>query len=73
MGRPAGPFLRPGAAMGDMAGVYEYPNCRDVATSVVVIERDRSSVLVRVCGVPAGQAQAIARRHDGFAYRIRPA
>ena len=73
MGRTAGPVLCPGAAIGGMAIACEYPNCRERAPLVVVIERDRSSVLVRICDAHAGRAQAIARQHDGIVYRIRPA
>lgn len=40
---------------------------------VIVIERDRGSVRRRVCDRHCAQAQAIAKQHDGIAYRLRPA
>ena len=76
VGRPAGPFLRPGTTIEVMVVACEYPNCREIATIRIVIElaalAGRSSIGIPLCDAHAEQAQSIARRHDGVAYRLRP-
>ena len=51
----------------------DHPNCRQAATTIVLIERDHGSVIRRVCDSHSAQAQVIARQHEGIAYRLRTA
>jgi hypothetical protein len=53
-----------------MAAPCDYPNCREVATTVVVVELGRGSVERIVCSTHVEQAQTIAKQHGGFAYRL---
>jgi hypothetical protein len=59
-----------------MVVACEYQNCREIATVVVVIElgvrAGRRSIRIPLCGAHAEGAQAIAKQHDGVAYRLRP-
>jgi hypothetical protein len=50
----------------------EYPDCRETATMVLVIEVGGRSVEVALCDAHAWRAQEIARRHGGIAYRLYP-
>ena len=50
---------------------YDHPNCRESATTVVRVERERGSVKIRVCDTHCAQAQVIARQHEGIAYRLQ--
>jgi hypothetical protein len=50
----------------------QYPNCREIVTTIVVIEREYAPITRRVCDAHVGQAQAIAEQHGGIAYRLRP-
>jgi hypothetical protein len=49
----------------------DHPNCRQAATTIVLIERDHGSVRRRVCDTHRAQAQVIARQYDGIAYRLQ--
>ena len=50
----------------------EYPDCREIATTVIVIERGRGSIRRLLCDTHSAQAQMIAKQHDGIAYRLYP-
>jgi hypothetical protein len=59
-----------------MAVACDYPNCREIATMMLVIELGRrprrSSLRLPLCDRHAEQAQAIAWQHDAIAYRLHP-
>jgi hypothetical protein len=59
-----------------MTVACDYPNCREIATTVVVIELGRlagpSWIRRPLCDAHVEQAQAIAKQHDGIAYRLYP-
>ena len=61
----------PGATSDIMVVACEYPNCREIATVVIVIERGalagRRSIRIPLCDAHAEGAQAIAKQHDGVA------
>ena len=64
------------ATIGAMSVACEYPNCRAIATTIIVIElgplSGPSSVERLVCSTHVEQAQAIAKQHDAIAYRLYP-
>jgi hypothetical protein len=68
----AGRHLDMPATIGRMDPACEYPNCREVATTVIVIEFGYGSIDRRVCSGHAAQAKTIAKQHDGIAYRLYP-
>jgi hypothetical protein len=54
-----------------MTAPCDHPNCRQAATTIILIERDHGSVRRRVCDTHCVQAQVIARQHAGIAYRLQ--
>jgi hypothetical protein len=55
-----------------MPVVCDYPNCDEIATTIIVIQRERGSIRRRLCDIHCAQAQEIARQHDGIAYHLQP-
>ena len=53
-----------------MIAACQYPNCREGATTMIVVERTHDSIKRRVCDTHAERAQAIAKLHEGIAYRV---
>jgi hypothetical protein len=49
----------------------QYPNCRQVAATIVVIERDSVSIERFLCNSHRVHAQEIAKQHQGIGYRLR--
>jgi hypothetical protein len=60
-----------------MTAACEYPNCRESATTVIVIELGRLAaprvVECLVCDTHLVRVKEITRQHDGIAYRVRKA
>jgi hypothetical protein len=53
-----------------MIGVCEYPNCREVATATIVIERGDIEIERHLCDRHTERAQEITKQEGGFAYRV---
>jgi hypothetical protein len=51
----------------------QYPNCRQVVATIVVIEIPTGALERFVCITHRERAQAITKQHQGFAYRLRSA
>jgi hypothetical protein len=50
----------------------EHPDCREIATTIIVIEFSYGSIERRVCSRHAERVKTIAKQHDGIAYRLFP-
>jgi len=57
--------------MTTMTTQCQYPNCRQAAAAIVVIEIGPGALERFVCTTHRERAQAITKQHQGIAYRLR--